>query len=364
MNSEIRIAGAGISGLTAAVVLAKNGFNVTVYEKTSRPGGSHFGDFQFLENWTTEGDVLEFLKSIGLEVNFPYYEFSELPFYSPSLNEYKLKSDLPIAYLVKRGGEGSIDEGLARQAGGHSVKIEFRKRVFEKDVDIISTGPKKIVGFSFGANFKTDSDDRAMFLFDNILSPGSYSYFAAVDGRATIVCFSKPKTVKEHSEHLERIITEFQKIHYFSTEDKESFSGFSNFFLPKTAVKNGRIYTGEAAGFQDAFAGFGMRYAILSGYFAARAIIEELNYDKLWKPEFFDQMKTSLANKFIFRNIGSFSYEKLLNFTDYRALMKAIERGEDGRKTLRRQYKPSVSKKIALPLAIRSFDEYGKHQKV
>ena len=40
MNNKIVILGAGISGLTAAYLLDKEGFDVTVLEKKNEPGGS------------------------------------------------------------------------------------------------------------------------------------------------------------------------------------------------------------------------------------------------------------------------------------------------------------------------------------
>ena len=41
-DKRIAIAGAGLSGLTAAFDLAKKGYSVDVFEKESRPGGSLF----------------------------------------------------------------------------------------------------------------------------------------------------------------------------------------------------------------------------------------------------------------------------------------------------------------------------------
>ena len=46
-------------------------------------------------------------------------------------------------------------------------------------------------------------------------------------------------------------------------------------------MQNQKLLVGEAAGFQDLFLGFGMKYAFLSGYIAAKSIIEEKNYDGL-----------------------------------------------------------------------------------
>jgi len=55
----IQIAGAGPAGLAAAITLAKNGRQVVVHEARNEVGDRFNGDFQGLENWTTEQNVLE-----------------------------------------------------------------------------------------------------------------------------------------------------------------------------------------------------------------------------------------------------------------------------------------------------------------
>ncbi len=77
MKDPITIIGAGPAGLTAAIVLAKHGYKTRVYENASDVGHRLNGDFQGLENWSSEKDITELLKDIGIEMNFlcaPYYE--------------------------------------------------------------------------------------------------------------------------------------------------------------------------------------------------------------------------------------------------------------------------------------------------
>lgn len=50
MEREIKIAGAGIAGLSAGIIFAKKGYEVKIYEKTSHSGGRFKGDWQHLEN--------------------------------------------------------------------------------------------------------------------------------------------------------------------------------------------------------------------------------------------------------------------------------------------------------------------------
>ena len=64
------ILGAGLSGLTTAINLAKEGFKVDVYEKNKDVGMRFHGDLQGLENWSEKRDVLEELKEMSIETNF------------------------------------------------------------------------------------------------------------------------------------------------------------------------------------------------------------------------------------------------------------------------------------------------------
>lgn len=96
MKREIKIAGAGISGLTAAIILARNGYKVDVYEISSHPGGRFSGDWQHLENWTSPTDVLERLKIFGLGVNFFVKPCFQISLYTSSFRETKFESVKPI----------------------------------------------------------------------------------------------------------------------------------------------------------------------------------------------------------------------------------------------------------------------------
>ena len=82
MEGEIKVLGAGISGLTASINLAKEGFDVTVFEKSSTVGSRFHNDFQGLENWSDETDALEILKSLSLKTNFWMKGFKDATIYT------------------------------------------------------------------------------------------------------------------------------------------------------------------------------------------------------------------------------------------------------------------------------------------
>ena len=57
-DKPIHILGAGLSGLSAAIILANAGKEVHVYDVREDSGARFDGDFQGIENWTTSPDFL------------------------------------------------------------------------------------------------------------------------------------------------------------------------------------------------------------------------------------------------------------------------------------------------------------------
>ncbi|HLC43596.1 MAG TPA: FAD-dependent oxidoreductase, partial [Patescibacteria group bacterium] len=109
---KIKILGAGIAGLTAAINLKKEGYNVEVFEKNSDCGQRFHGDMQGIENWSKKIDVIDDLASKNVAINFDCTPFSNLTLSNCKIDE-KFNFDRPLFYLVKRGDvAGSLDQGL------------------------------------------------------------------------------------------------------------------------------------------------------------------------------------------------------------------------------------------------------------
>ena len=103
MAGEIKILGAGISGLTASINLAKGGFDVTVFEKSSSVGSRFHNDFQGLENWSDETDALEILKNLSLKTNFWNKGFKKASIYTDLKKEFIAKdTGQPLLSCAKR----------------------------------------------------------------------------------------------------------------------------------------------------------------------------------------------------------------------------------------------------------------------
>lgn len=186
--NEIDVVGAGPAGLVAAINLAKAGFAVTLHESAPSVGHRFHGDFQGIENWTTEDDVRKFLPRINLEINFRFEPYKGGVFYSPSLKPREIRTREPLFYLVERGGyEGCLDFGLLRQAEKAGVRLVLNSRSWSVDRGgVIAVGPRAADVIAKGIVFDTDAQDEAYAIVDDRIAPKGYAYLLINRRRATL----------------------------------------------------------------------------------------------------------------------------------------------------------------------------------
>ncbi len=300
----IRIAGAGPSGLAAAIALARAGRRVEVHEAKPDVGTRFIGDLQIIEASSEREPVLDFLERIGIERNFWMRAAHAATFYDSRDQRRSVKSAEPFGYFIRRGAEDhTLDRGLLAQAQSLGVDVIFNSRIAEADV--IATGPSTPDGLAREMTWKTNDPERVDVFFNHHLAPGGYSYLFILEGLATFGCaivadFKKIDEYFEHSLHAAQRIDPF----VIPSETRTGYS-YMNFHLKRRATKDGARWVGEAAGFQDYLFGLGIRYALTSGWLAARSILEERDFDELWQRELGPKQETSLVNRFLYEAGGN-----------------------------------------------------------
>jgi len=349
MKERITVIGAGPAGLSAAIVLAKNQYGVTVYEKAPDVGHRLNGEFQGLENWSSEEDAAEFLGDLALDLNFLCKPYRGGVVFAAESTPVWVWSDRPIFYLIRRGAmAGALDAGLKEQALSLGVDIRFNQRI---DVGaicgkaVVAAGPRGFKEVAAGATFETDMEDGAAVILDDGIAPKGYAYLLVSEGRGTMAavlyreygrvngCFGK--TVKFFRDSLG-----------MTMRNEKRFGSYGDFSIGDSQIRGGKLYVGGAAGFQDCLRGFGMRYAILSGYLAARSIIDGSDYDELWRKDLKPMIETSLVNRYLFERCGN---------TGYRFLAGKLA-GSRPREFLMRLHGHYFLKRLLLPLARREFE--------
>jgi glycine/D-amino acid oxidase-like deaminating enzyme len=220
----IEVVGAGPAGLVAAINLAKAGFAVTLHESGLTVGHRFHGDFQGVENWTTEDDVRKFLTRIGVEINFRFVPCRGGIFYSPSLKRREMRTREPLFYLVERGGkEGCLDFGLLQQAEAAGVKVLFGAR--SRNVDyggVIAVGPRAADVIAKGIVFDTDAQDEAYAIVDDRIAPKGYAYLLINRGRATLATVIY-RDFRNEKTYFQRTLESFQKLIPMSMRNLREF---------------------------------------------------------------------------------------------------------------------------------------------
>jgi flavin-dependent dehydrogenase len=345
----IHIVGAGPAGLAAAITVARAGHRAVVHE-LGRDVGSRFrDDFQGLENWSSDGSVLDELRAAGIEPTFEHIPVSEQVGYGPDGSAFTFHSDdAPFYYIVRRGPrEGTVDRALLSQALAAGAEVRFQEPIHHlPEGGIVAHGPRGAGTIAVGYVFAADLPDGAFAALNNDLAPGGYAYLLIHGGQATLASCMFRDFHKEKV-YLRRAVEFFQERVGFRMGEGRRFGGRGNFWVPATATQGRILFAGEAIGFQDALWGFGMRYAMLSGHLAALCLIEDAprSFDRRWEERLGGPLRAALVNRHLYGTFGHLAY---------RYVLRRLARAESPRRWLGRQYAPSRWKQWLYPFVRRA----------
>jgi len=298
-HGSIKILGAGISGLSAAITLARNNLKVEVFEKNSHAGGRFKRDFQGLHNFGNKNiDPIKEFEKLGISIS-PYKKLKRIVRFSRSHSFELIDNDKPIYYLVLRGGnKNSIDSQLEKQAFIQGVNIHYETKLNSKEADIIATGPSRTDSLAYGGiYYDTNVEGTGYVFLDKKCSPNGYFYVLPGEkkGEAEVVNASldpavNMQTIKTlYNQAIQE--NDILKSLLNGSTRKTIQGGIGCCTLLDNPYQHNRYYVGEAAGLQDVTAGFGIRYAILSGYLAAQSILTGKDYNKQLYNSFNSQLE-------------------------------------------------------------------------
>ena len=333
-DPAVTIAGGGLSGLAAALAVARRGRAAHVFERRREVGARFHGDFQGLENWSTEGDVLEELESLGIAPTFSYAPFRECVFFDPDGREHVCRSSKPLWYLVRRGTDvGTLDQALKAQALAAGVDLRCGEAVEHlPHGGIVAHGPRHVDAIAVGYVFATDRSDAAFGAVSDALAPGGYAYLLICRGRATLAtCMFDD--FHNDKQYLARTVQFFERTVGVTPRDARAFGGFGNMSAEPTLRRGDMLLAGEAAGLQDALFGFGMRFALVSGHLAGNAFAtNDLGrYTQDYRRRFDRAIRASAVNRYLYRLAGRRGYRTLVDrvagAADPRAWLKGYYNG-------------------------------------
>ena len=317
---KYKIKGAGPAGLASAIKLAQKGYSAEVFEKSYSPGGGIGSNIQAIRTYGSDKDILKTFSDEGLKIKHMHPIFN-IKKYAPSL-EYDLlySKTTPIFYTFHRGkNKSSLDVQLVEQAENEGVKINFGKSISLAEANIIANGSSfDPVGVGYGTEFKGKIEDNKsiLFFFGDKHVPHGYAYVAPFGNDELTIAITSFR--KSDFSNLRKNFELFIKNNKIVSElicglDRvEDFAGFGHFNVPTTAMHNYKYFVGGAAGFVDPARGFGVKYALLSGLFAAEAITSNKDYDSLWKAAFEEELIDGFSRRMLLDMLKVKDYEKFV----------------------------------------------------
>lgn len=300
VKTVTRVLGAGPAGLAAAIVLARAGHTVEVFERREDCGARFGGDLQGLESFSDGTSVLDELRQVGIDTDFLHKPFDRgFQFNGQRADLHEFGG--PAFYLVRRGTmPDAIDQSLKRQALAAGVRIRFGATLPPADADILATGPRGQRPYAVckGVVFRTDAPDVAVALLDDEAGYKGYSYLLVSDGQGCL-CTS----LWSDFGRVSHCLTEARRILLarwpMTVHDERSVGGLVHFSGRPRWRDGGALVVGEAAGLQDFLWAFGLRAALRSGVLAAQSLMQGHDYAVLAERTFRPLVRGGIVNRFL-----------------------------------------------------------------
>jgi flavin-dependent dehydrogenase len=301
--TAIRIAGAGIAGLTAAIVLSRAGQRVEVFEMKARVGSSAGPHSEGIRNYLGR-DGLDDLARFGPVVK-PFSVATRVVRHSPHLAN-TIRG--PSYYLVARGsGPGTLERQLLEQAIDAGARVHFKKKVSRADVDLWATGAPRdkvniiAAGYRFTREGSNLPDREIHSLWDNNVAP--HGYLCLLPGPMWHSIYACAWGGVPYADLLRRVDRVLRHDWVRDLVDEAGIVGRiygKGFFDPDPlrGLSSAKpLVAGEAGGIQDAVGGFGIRYSVASGALAAQALLGGTNYVAALQAEFQDDFAVAMRGR-------------------------------------------------------------------
>ena len=332
VNDEVHVLGAGLSGLAAATILARSGKEVHVHEIRKDSGARFDGDFQGIENWTSEVDFFDELAEWGFDANeFKSDAFGIIDLIHPDDVITHPETEGVAFRVVERGTSShTIDQGFKRMALEAGVNIHYSTRKAPEECDIVAAGPKESSAVAYGEIFETSHRNIVAFQLNDKLAPGAYSYLIIIDGIG-LICTCLWRKQRNSGRYLDETIAWYEENYDLNRKPLKRVGGKGDF--------------GGGPPMQDFMWGFGMRYAITSGVLSAKAILGEFDYEKEVRKRLVPLVRASAINRFLMNRVGDRGFKIVAN-----RWMRDQKKKGDGLSFMRWLYKPGLIRRALWPV--------------
>ena len=124
--------------------------------------------------------------------------------------------------------------------------------------------------------------------------------------------------------YLKKAVEIFSNEYSLKIKNEKKFCAVGSIFKTDNYEKDGKLLVGEAVGLQDFLFGFGIKYAITSGYLAAKSIYDNLSYNKLIKNDLQKRQFRSLMARMFYHKLSNRGYERVIRGLSGKKLIQKI----------------------------------------
>jgi len=292
---KIAIIGAGISGLSCAYELNRLGFSPVIFEKTAKLGdkpGNMIATLRVFQKSIVS--PMEYLRThYGLNI-YPLYPIKEMVMHTPNRT---LSSKANHGYVFSKG---LTENSLEHQLASHSkMKIIYKNKIDIKTIKnefehiVVATGNQDIAREMGNWNDTFASAVRIARVSGefqpNILnmwlnkkySRNAYGYLLPKNPTEAELVLAVSDVDKNALDFYWKTYIKEENFNYRiqKIDDINHQIGY-----PGTCKLDNIYFIGNCGGMIDNFLGFGVIRSIDSGILAARAIAENLDFNKLMQP--------------------------------------------------------------------------------
>ncbi len=304
--SRATIVGAGLSGLTAAISLARDGWEVDVIERRDGIGGPardmETGEMTYVMVDGTPMELDKLARYLGFDVSPATRPMDRATIYSFGKRyDVKFPANVP-AVLVERGMRvGSLDSLLYQLAVDAGVRFTFNTPVktkkdfaelppgtilatglFRDTYEAISVPYEQIYGHMAFGTMENYGGPPVIIYMDRYTR--DYAFFSTINGMGGALLFQRGRPLTQESRRwFRRQLAHDEGIEFLDWQDLDVG------VLPMGSINNPRLFhdrfilTGTLAGMQDPVLLFGVHGALVSGRIAALALTDRKAAERLFR---------------------------------------------------------------------------------
>ncbi len=307
-QGDISVYGGGMSGLIAAIDLARHGYEVVVHEREKGFGGDNAYN---PSAHTTSIDVERTSEYVGIDLRPVFHPLLACPYYFHETTFYPPLSNLDL-YTVERGNrKGSLDSLLYKEAKDVGVRFKFHSPLRKEDLadlpenTIVACGLTPSVyemldipylrWYGWCSRGEIGFGNRSWIWMDEVIS--EYGYLSSCNNYYFDFLFSVRHVDRSALDKYREFISRREGIEH--PDDWTYISGA----VPLARVDNPRLFhkglilCGTMSGTMDPFFWFGILGALVSGKMAAMAV-----YDRTRAIEDFEHFNSRFSKAFWFKN--------------------------------------------------------------